>query len=92
MDASVKSATLSGVDGRVLEVTAVAEPGLSGFEQHGMHGWDVRQRAASLRMVSNFAAADALRVAWTFADLNGHKRPTRDDCAAALGLRMGEMR
>ena len=28
MDACVKSATLSGVDSRMLEVTAVAEPGL----------------------------------------------------------------
>ena len=45
MDACVKSATLSGVDGRVLEVTAAAEPGLPGFEQHGMHGWGLGQRA-----------------------------------------------
>ena len=46
MDACVKSATLSGVDGRVLEVTAVAEPGQPGLEQHGMHG----QAALGLRM------------------------------------------
>jgi len=50
MDACVKSATPSGVDGRLLEVTAAAEPGLPGFEQ------------------------------------------PRDDDAAALGLRMGEIR
>ena len=50
------------------------------------------ERATSLGLVSDFAAADALRVAWTIADLNGRERPTRGDCAAALGLRMGEMR
>ena len=55
-------------------------------------GWEPIERATSLGMVSDFAAADALRVAWTFADLNGRPRPTRGDCAAALGLRMGEMR
>ena len=55
-------------------------------------GWEPIERATSLGMVSDFAAADALRVAWTFADLNGRPKPTRGDCAAALGLRMGEMR
>ena len=55
-------------------------------------GWEPIQRATSLGLVSDFAAADALRVAWTFADLNGRAIPTRGDCAAALGLRMGEMR
>lgn len=55
-------------------------------------GWDPIERATSLGMVSDFAAADALRVAWTFADLNGRPRPTRGDCAAALGLRTGEVR
>jgi predicted ATPase with chaperone activity len=55
-------------------------------------GWEPIERATSLAMVSDFAAADALRVAWTFADLNGRPRPTRGDCAAALGLRTGEMR
>ena len=44
MDACVKSATLSGIDGRVLEVTAVAEPGPPGFEQRGMHGQSLGQR------------------------------------------------
>jgi hypothetical protein len=38
MDAYVKSVTLSGIDGRVLEVTAVAEPGLPRFEQPGCSG------------------------------------------------------
>ena len=45
MDACVKSATLSGVDGRMLEVTAVAEPGLPGFEQRGMRRQGLGQRA-----------------------------------------------
>jgi magnesium chelatase family protein len=58
----------------------------------GDGGWEPIERATSLGMVSDFAAADALRVAWTLADLNGRARPTRGDCAAALGLRMGEMR
>jgi magnesium chelatase family protein len=58
----------------------------------GGGGWEPIERAISLGMVSDFAAADALRVAWTFADLNGHPTPTRGDCAAALGLRMGEIR
>ena len=58
----------------------------------GGGGWEPIERATSLGMVSDFAAADALRVAWTIADLNGRARPTRGDCAAALGLRMGEMR
>ena len=58
----------------------------------GGGGWEPIERAASLGMVSDFAAADALRVAWTIADLNGRARPTRGDCAAALGLRMGELR
>ena len=55
-------------------------------------GWEPIEHAADIGMVSDFAAADPLRVAWTFADLNGRERPTRGDCAAALGLRMGEMR
>jgi magnesium chelatase family protein len=55
-------------------------------------GWEPIERATSLGMVSDFAAADALRVAWTLADLNGRERPTRGDWAAALGLRMEEMR
>jgi magnesium chelatase family protein len=55
-------------------------------------GWEPIERATSLGLVSDFAAAEALRVAWTFADLNGRPRPTRGDCAAALGLRMGELR
>jgi Holliday junction resolvase-like predicted endonuclease len=55
-------------------------------------GWEPIERATSLGMVSDFAAADALRVAWTLADLNGRARPTCGDCAAALGLRIGEMR
>ena len=55
-------------------------------------GWEPIERAISLGMVSDFAAADALRVAWTLADLNGRAIPTRGDCAAALGLRMGEIR
>lgn len=104
MDACVKSATLSGVDGRLLEVTAVAWPGLPAgtpwrvnaellrrFMPNG-GGWEPIERATSLGLVSDFAAADALRVAWTLADLNGHPRPVRGDCAAALGLRTGEMR
>jgi magnesium chelatase family protein len=45
MDACVKSAALSGIDGRVLEVTAFTEPGLPGFEQRGM-GWLGRGRRA----------------------------------------------
>jgi magnesium chelatase family protein len=55
-------------------------------------GWEPIERATSLGILSDFAAADALRVAWTFADLSGRPSPTRDDCAAALGLRTGEMR
>ena len=55
-------------------------------------GWEPIERAISLGMVSDFAAADALRVAWTIGDLNERPKPTRGDCAAALGLRMGEMR
>ena len=58
----------------------------------GGGGWEPIERATSLGMVSDFAAADALRVAWTLADLNGRAMPTRGDCAAALGLRMGEIR
>ena len=41
------------------------------FMPHG-GGWEPIERAAGLGMVSEFAAADALRVAWTFADLNWH--------------------
>jgi magnesium chelatase family protein len=55
-------------------------------------GWEPIERATSLGLVTDFAAADALRVAWTFADLNGRPGPTRGDCAAALGLRIGEVR
>jgi magnesium chelatase family protein len=55
-------------------------------------GWQPIERATSLGLVSDFAAADTLRVAWTIADLNGRPSPTRGDCAAALGLRMGETR
>lgn len=49
-------------------------------------------RAGALGLVTDAGAADVLRVAWTIADLNGHPRPTRGDCAAALSLRMGDAR
>jgi magnesium chelatase family protein len=45
MDACVKSPTLSRVEGRVLEVSAVAEPGPPGFEQRGMCRQGLGQRA-----------------------------------------------
>jgi predicted ATPase with chaperone activity len=32
---------------------------------------------------------NALRVAWTIADLDGRTRPGRDDCATALEYRIG---
>ena len=54
-------------------------------------GWEPMGRAIDLGVVSDFAASDVLRVAWTIADLNGRPRPTRGDCAEALSLRMGEM-
>jgi hypothetical protein len=66
-----------------VEVRAVA---------HGIRGWKPIERATSPDMASDFAAAGALRVAWTFVDLNGCERPACGDCAAALGLRMGDMR
>jgi magnesium chelatase family protein len=55
-------------------------------------GWEPIGRAIDLGMVSDLAAADVLRVAWTIADLNERPGPTRGDCAAALGLRIGETR
>jgi magnesium chelatase family protein len=55
-------------------------------------GWEPIGRAIHLGMVSDFAAADVLRVAWTIADLNERPEPTRRDCAAALSLRTGEIR
>jgi len=55
MDACVKSATLSGVDGRLLEVTAVAEPGPPGFEQRGMRRQRLGQRAARERAALRLA-------------------------------------
>ena len=55
-------------------------------------GWEPIGRATGLGLVTEVAAADVLRVAWTIADLNERPRPTRGDCAAALGLRMGETR
>ena len=55
-------------------------------------GWEPIGRATALGLVTEVAAADVLRVAWTIADLNERPRPTRGDCAAALGLRMGETR
>lgn len=55
-------------------------------------GWEPIGRGIDLGMVTDFAAADVLRVAWTIADLNERPKPTRGDCAAALGLRIGEIR
>ena len=61
------------------------------FMPHG-GGSEPIERATDIGLASDFAAADSLRVAWTFADLNGLSSPTRGDCTAALGLRMGETR
>jgi magnesium chelatase family protein len=55
-------------------------------------GWDPIERAVDLGRVSEFGAADVLRVAWTIADLAGRDRPGRGDCAAALAYRIGEAR
>ena len=55
-------------------------------------GWEPTERAIDMGLVSDFAAADSLRVAWTFTDVNGHSGPTLGGCTAALGLRMGEVR
>jgi magnesium chelatase family protein len=53
-------------------------------------GWEPIGRAAGLGLVTDSGAADVLRAAWTIADLNARPRPTRGDCAAALGLRIGD--
>jgi magnesium chelatase family protein len=55
-------------------------------------GWDLIERATGLGRVSDFTAADVLRVGWTIADLAGRDRPDRDDCALALLYRIGEAR
>jgi hypothetical protein len=59
MDARVKTATLHGLQGRVLEVTAHAEPGLPGLEQRGMPGWGLGQRAERV-----WAAVTASGLPW----------------------------
>ena len=55
-------------------------------------GWDLIERAIALGRISDFTAADVLRVGWTIADLAGRDRPDRDDCALALVYRIGEAR
>jgi len=59
MDACVKSATLQGIQGRVLEVTALAGPGLPGLEQRGMNRRGLGQGAERV-----WAAVTASGLPW----------------------------
>jgi magnesium chelatase family protein len=100
MDTRVKSATLSGVEGWVLEVTAVAEPGLPVFGQHGMHGQGLGQRAERIWSAVTVSGLPwpGSKITVTVAPDWLPKHDTAVDLAiaiavlAALGLRMGEMR
>jgi hypothetical protein len=82
MDARVKSATLSGIDGRVLEETAVAELG------------EATAVIAALVPAARERAAQRLAgTPWRVnAEIPRDEKPTRGDCAAALGLRIAEIR
>jgi magnesium chelatase family protein len=55
-------------------------------------GWEPIGRAVDLGRLSNRAAASALRVAWTLADLGGRDRPGLTDCRTALEFQTGDIR
>ncbi|SPF69202.1 Magnesium chelatase, subunit ChlI C-terminal [Propionibacterium ruminifibrarum] len=52
---------------------------------------ELLDRALARGIVSARGIDKILRIAWTIADLAGHDRVTRDDVAAAVGLRSGEL-
>ena len=52
----------------------------------------VVERSLERGQISARGVVKVIRVAWTIADLAGRPRPTRDDCAMALGLWLGVRR
>ena len=52
----------------------------------------VVERSLERGQISARGVVKVIRVAWTVADLAGRPRPTRDDCAMALGLWLGVRR
>jgi magnesium chelatase family protein len=50
------------------------------------------ERSLERGQISARGVVKVIRVAWTVADLAGRPRPTRDDCAMALGLWLGVRR
>ena len=52
----------------------------------------VVERSLERGQISARGVVKVIRVAWTVADLAGRPRPTRDDCATALGLWLGVRR
>jgi len=52
----------------------------------------VVERSLERGQISARGIVKVIRVAWTVADLAGRPRPTRDDCATALGLWLGVRR
>jgi len=49
----------------------------------------VVERSLERGQISARGVVKVIRVAWTIADLTGKPRPTRDECAVALGLWLG---
>jgi len=49
----------------------------------------VLERSLERGQISARGLVKVIRVAWTIADLTGKPRPTRDECAVALGLWLG---
>jgi magnesium chelatase family protein len=54
-------------------------------------GAQTLERAIQAGQISERGAAQALRTAWTIADLAGRHRPGRDDCELALAYRLGDI-
>jgi magnesium chelatase family protein len=54
-------------------------------------GAETLERAIQAGQISERGAAQALRTAWTIADLNGRDRPDRSDCELALAYRLGDI-
>jgi magnesium chelatase family protein len=53
-------------------------------------GAETLERAIQTGQISERGAAQALRTAWTIADLTGRDRPDRSDCELALAYRLGD--